>query len=363
MLDEKSIAVITRFKQALANDTIPVAADSHILDSNRGQKLVDEIENDDHLRTKVVEFNGTNYLVSSNRKISSSTRRNKRRWQEYYESTDEFKKAKSQSQAESSDVDDGDEASHEDNEIDDNDEGSETGGGDDDRDYDEDLNPLHDFNVTEILSPLSHPSEIISHPVLSGTFKSEALSKLATELIEVIESEQNTLNWFNKLLQVLNGEDWYYLLEENLGLPKYDHGLVNDEEPENPDKKPSPSQNGAPEPEGEVKKEDENGIPKRITRKSNAEVDDVSDPFFMLPDTLKKYEMHQARVVEEPEPGKESELEHVQEDLINHLQVSIQRQQEHIKNLMKLRENIVRADRLKTSLWKWGKEMYDKKSS
>ncbi|EGV61037.1 hypothetical protein CANTEDRAFT_116224 [Yamadazyma tenuis ATCC 10573] len=325
MLDEKSIAVITRFKQALANDTIPVAADSHILDSNRGQKLVDEIENDDHLRTKVVEFNGTNYLVSSNRKISSSTRRNKRRWQEYYESTDD----------------------HEDNEIDDNDEGSETGGGDDDRDYDEDLNPLHDFNVTEILSPLSHPSEIISHPVLSGTFKSEALSKLATELIEVIESEQNTLNWFNKLLQVLNGEDWYYLLEENLGLPKYDHGLVNDEEPENPDKKPSPSQNGAPEPEGE----------------SNAEVDDVSDPFFMLPDTLKKYEMHQARVVEEPEPGKESELEHVQEDLINHLQVSIQRQQEHIKNLMKLRENIVRADRLKTSLWKWGKEMYDKKSS
>ena len=55
---------------------------------------------------------------------------------------------------------------------------------------------------------------------------------MSYELIETIELEQNNSNWLNKLLQVLNGEDWFFLLEENLGLLKYDHGL-NDESSNN----------------------------------------------------------------------------------------------------------------------------------
>ena len=47
-------------------------------------------------------------------------------------------------------------------------------------------------------------------------------------MIDLIEIEQTNLNWLNKLLQVLNGEDWFYLLEENLGLKDYDHGLDED---------------------------------------------------------------------------------------------------------------------------------------
>lgn len=342
MSDEKTIAVIQLFKSALINNSIPSLPNSKILDSNRGNKLEDsDGEDDERLSTKVVGFNGAQYVVSSNKKIDSISRRKRHKWSDYYKNTEEYKRTK----LDNSDEDD-----------------SQTSDSSSD---DENDDVLDELDLTAILLPLGHPSEVFTHPAISKTYKLEVLSKLALDLIDLIEVEQTTLNSFNKLLQVLNGEDWYFLLEENLGLPSYDHGLVNEEDQDQQEPQ-GPSSTGATSitsgsVEGEKKDEEE--APKRITRTSNPENDQVSDPFFQLPETLRRYEAHQARIVDEPEPGKENELNNIKEDLINYLQVSIQRQQEHIKNLMKLRNNIVRAQRLKEDLLKWGKEMHDKRSS
>lgn len=347
MLDTQSLEVITRFKQALLTKSLPLTTDSHVLDSNRGNKLQYEKEDSTSLNTKVVEYNGINYLVTSNGLINRLNRRNKRKWHDYYQDTDEYRAEQEIQKEQGLDepnglgIPDNSDESEEDDDDDDDDNEDGTG-----------MDPLRDIDLTEILLSLTHPSELVSHPAVLRTFKLNVLSRLASELIELIETEHETLNWFYKLLQVLNGEDWYYLLEDSLGLPKYDHGLTND------DKDASKDQGSQPDTESTQDTDS-----KRITRTATTEDDEVTDPFFMLPETLKNYELHQSRIIEEPEAGKENDLKNVQEDLINYLQVSIQRQQEYIKNLTKLRTSIIRADRLKSTLLKWGKEMYDKKSS
>lgn len=341
MLDEKSIEVINRLKEALANNSAKLVGNSNILQANRGNKILEE-EDDDSLKSKVVEFNGVSYWVSSNKRIDKTRQRNKRKWREYYESTEEYKRQK---------------ASEQDNEVIDEETSTKRIYDDDDEyddedDYedeeDEDSNPLQDFDITEILLALSHPSELVSHPAILKTYKLEVLTKIALELIDLIEIEQNTLNDLNKLLHVLNGEDWFYLLEDNLGLASYDHGLTGDNE----DTKQETT---------EVKKQ-ENEPTKRITRTKYHENDEVQDPFFKVPQLLERYEDLQSKLGSE-NADSEDKFNEIREDLINYLQVSIQRQQEYIKNLTSIRNHLIRADRLKSNLLKWGKEMYDKKSN
>lgn len=249
------------------------------------------------------------YSVLSNESIEIDNLHNKRKWNEIYGDNKQ-------------DQNDDDEDDEEDDEL----------------DYDEDKeeHPLKKSRIIELLSPLNHPSEIISHPAISKTYKLQTLSKLASELIDLIEIEQTNLNWLNKLLQVLNGEDWFYLLEENLGLKDYDHGLDEDKKKKIEEKENNNKDNTVVEDEFEDEEENK------------------ADPFFALPTALKRYETYQQNL-ESSDPLKE--------ELINYLQVSIQRQHEYIKNLILLRNGLVRADRLKSDLYKWGKEMYEKKSS
>ena len=245
------------------------------------------------------------YSVLSNESIEIDNLHNKRKWNEIYGDNKQ-------------DQNDDDEDDEEDDEL----------------EYDEDKeeHPLKKSRIIELLSPLNHPSEIISHPAISKTYKLQTLSKLASELIDLIEIEQTNLNWLNKLLQVLNGEDWFYLLEENLGLKDYDHGLDEDKK----------------------KKLKKKIIIKtiRLLRMNLKMKKKIRLIRFALPTALKRYETYQQNL-ESSDPLKE--------ELINYLQVSIQRQHEYIKNLILLRNGLVRADRLKSDLYKWGKEMYERR--
>ncbi|RCK59396.1 Transcriptional regulatory protein RXT2 [Candida viswanathii] len=317
MLDSTSLEVIARFKQALLNkqpqastsdpkeqDKTPIEGTETLPVYNRGLKLLSARAPPslDVLRPKTTEYDGKKYVVLTNETIEGNNLRSKRKWRDTY----------------------GDKQAQDEEEL-----GldGETKA-DDDEDEDE-VHPLKKSRIVELLAPLNHPSEIITHPAISKTYKLQTLGKLAYELIELIEIEQNNLNWLNKLLQVLNGEDWFYLLEENLGLKDYDHGLDEEKKKKIEAKQPVAD---------EFEDEEEN----------------AADPFFALPTALKRYETYQ-QSLEANDPLKE--------DLINYLQVSIQRQHEYIKNLTLLRNGLVRADRLKKDLHKWGKEMYDKKSN
>lgn len=210
MLDSFSLEVISRFKEALLAQKLDTDRNSKTLNEeneslpvyNRGLKLLKTIQPSfNTLRSKVTEYGGKKYSVLSNESIEIDNLHNKRKWNEIYGDNKQ-------------DQNDDDEDDEEDDEL----------------EYDEDKeeHPLKKSRIIELLSPLNHPSEIISHPAISKTYKLQTLSKLASELIDLIEIEQTNLNWLNKLLQVLNGEDWFYLLEENLGLKDYDHGLDED---------------------------------------------------------------------------------------------------------------------------------------
>lgn len=354
MLDGHSLEVISRFRQSLLTKSLPNELSSLSV-PNRGNKLDQGAAGEKALTPAVVENNGSNRLVLTNKSIEEATLRRKRRWNERY----------------------GDDSSV-------SSEGEETEESDlsNDEESDED-NLLEQIKLTEILAPLNHPSEIVSHPAILKTYTLTIYDKLAAEIIETIETEQNNLNWLNKLLQVLNGEDWFYLLEENLGLLGYDHGLNEDkkgqdnviagktEQVDTTQEKVSEdfSQNNNTEKEsssdeGHKPEQPTNDDRKRITRKttlSQQEEDskEIEDPFFALPEALARYIAHQNQVVDDSS----DELDILQEYLVNCLQVSIQRQQEYIKNLSGIRNGLVRAERLKEKLFKWGSEMYNKKSN
>ncbi|CUM63669.1 uncharacterized protein PRCAT00001253001 [Priceomyces carsonii] len=319
MLDVNSLEVISRFKQSLLTNELP-SQSINIASSNRGNKLGTTNTSLHHITSKVVEYDGNNYLVFTDESIEKENLINQRKWREEYIGQGDF----------------GDQVEDEDEDAVDQ---------FDETDYDSgDEHPLKRIKISEILSPLNHPSEVVSHPAILKIFKLNVYGNLASELIETIEIEQDNLNYLNKLLQVTNGEDWYYLLEENLGLKSYDHGLDDDKT------KIIETVNG----EGQ---ESQEGVANQETALKNENDSDTVDPFFALPEALVRYEKQQAS------SESEDDLSKVQDELINYLQISIQRQQEYIKNLTILRNGLVKADRLKQDIYKWGKEMYEKKSS
>lgn len=383
MLDGKSLDVISKFKLALLTRAEKPVPHSDLPVSTRGHKLPSNSSNSNRvvLTPKIVEYNGNNHLVLTNDAIERSNYQNKRRWQDFY-STGRAK----------------DDMSSED-EISENEIGNEefVDG--------EDENPLKKLRLSEILAPLAHPSEVATHPAILKTYKLTCFATLASDLIHSIEVEQNTLNQFNKLLQVLDGEDWYFQLEENMQLPIYDHGLDD----ENLNGKGGNGENpsvGGPlsEEKGELAQTsaniattttnapatvketatganqstngsaaavtgtgddgetEESPTYKRITRGVTAEEKvKITDPFFGLPKSIELFERQQQKQLEEDEEKDDDPLEILKQDLRNYLQVSIQRQHECIKNLTTIRNGIVKADKYKRDLFRWGKEMSEKK--
>lgn len=338
MLDSRTLEVISRFKLAVLTRAHEKTRSADLPTSNRGKKLPASVTRNHALTAKVVEYDSLEHLVLTNDVIERSNYRNKRRWSDFYG-------AQNDGYADLSDEVLGSD--------------SEDGGSSDD----DDANPLKRLKLSEILAPLAHPSELVTHPAISKTFRLNCLATMAADLIQLIETEQNTLNDLNKLLQVLDGEDWYYLLEENMGLPEYDHGLdesVTVRKKAQEQKEAEQGEQKQDEPKEEPKEDDKNEN-KRITRLSSTTPDnDVTDPFFALPRTLAVYEAAQQKQLEEMQEDGD-ELEIVLHDLVNYLQVSIQRQYEYIKNLTTIRNGIVKTDRYKRDLLKWGREMQEKK--
>lgn len=380
MLDNKLLEVISRFKLALLTRSAREPSDSALLTANRGKKLAGLNSTSNTLKPKIVEYDGTNHLVLTNDVIERTNYRNKRRWLDFYKTDDKRARTSSGYANRASDIS-SDVSGEEDGAESESESGSDN----------EDDDPLRKLRLSELLAPLAHPSEIVTHPAISKTYKLTSLSVMASEIIDMIEVEQNTLNQLNKLFRILDGEDWYYQLEDNMELVQYDHGL--DDllvKPPAADSEQAVASKDAlestPNDITEVaKKEDvgtdtageaaEAGGPdgepatngdvfenKRITRTSAMAPGQIqiTDPFFALPKSLEIYErQQQIQVEEQGDDG--DELNAIQMELMNYLQVSIQRQHEYIKNLSTIRGGLVRADRYKKELLRWGKEMSEKK--
>lgn len=196
-----------------------------------------------------------------------------------------------------------------------------------DDEFDSDENPYNEINIQEILAPISNQTDLVTRSSISKTYTNKILIKLAQQTIETIEKEQEHVNKLSSLLDLLLGEDSSLLLESELQLPDITKTEIA-----------APHQSAtdpADHDEDMVSPEE-----KRITRRRSTH---ETDAFFALP--ALKIDMN---------CGLKPELAEEARQLS---QVAVQRNQEYIRSLSSIRNGIVRAQKLKETLYAWAREM------
>lgn len=197
-------------------------------------------------------------------------------------------------------------------------------GNEDDDEYD-DLSNLVD--VRRILTPISSLADVTKHDPVSRPFKSKVLRDLAFQAILMVEREQDSVIRYAKLLEVFLGDYPQQLNEADLKLPNYDHNLrLPEEEDTDVEDKEKP----------ELKEEEET---------------EDCDPFFALPRLLGPESI--SSLVPEahiPEVGEEIEITR------QLAQIALQRNQEFVRNLQKVRNAIIKAARVKDRIYAWSEE-------
>src|SRR5271156_1300560 len=73
--------------------------------------------------------------------------------------------------------------------------------------------------IVELLIPLSHPSELVTHPALTRIFKSNKVRVLAEQALESIRAEQAHMTKLRRLLSVLLGDENIFTETEEFPLP------------------------------------------------------------------------------------------------------------------------------------------------
>ncbi|SCW03711.1 LAFE_0G16534g1_1 [Lachancea fermentati] len=187
-----------------------------------------------------------------------------------------------------------------------------------------DLNTLVD--VRETLTPISSLEDVVRHPAVSRTFKNGVLKELALRAVLMVEKEQTNVINYSRLLEVFLGEHPGPIREETLQLEPYDHNL-------------------------RLPDDNEEGASAQNVDKNRVEINPHDDdPFFALPhfnpaDTLPSL----------IGPEKENMPEEV-EATRQLAQIALQRNQEFIRNLQKIRNCIIKANRIRERILMWGKE-------
>ncbi|SCU92263.1 LAMI_0E09538g1_1 [Lachancea mirantina] len=184
---------------------------------------------------------------------------------------------------------------------------------------------LHELvDVKRILTPMQSLGDVIDHPAVSRTFMSTILEELAQRSVLMIEKEQINVIHYSKLLEVFLGNHPDTILEDTLQLVDYNHNLN------------LPDEHGDEQP--------------RKIKESRLPNGDDEDPFFALPgfdptNTLTSLiPQNHEQVSEEIETARQL------------TQIALQRNQEFIRNLQKIRNCLVKANRIRRRVLAWGKE-------
>ncbi|CAN6651220.1 hypothetical protein TRVA0_025S00342 [Trichomonascus vanleenenianus] len=209
-------------------------------------------------------------------------------------------------------------------------------------DAEDELNPYGSIKLEDLLAPVSHPSEVPTHAGVSRTFTTNTISKLAMTALDIICEEQKHVVQFSKLMAAFLGDDPRYVLPRKLDLPEYDHLNEDNEVAKRQSETNGTKTNDNKTPDGEVKGEGEetNGAERRITRnQTNQEV----DPFFAMP-----------RVKIDRDFGISREAAEETRQLT---QIAQQRSEEFIRCMTNVRMGLLRADRFRSMVYGWCKEM------
>ncbi|AAS51607.1 ADL313Wp [Eremothecium gossypii ATCC 10895] len=207
----------------------------------------------------------------------------------------------------------------------------------------DDPEDLHDLvDVRKVLSPISSLADVATHPAVSRTFQSKVLRDLALDMILMVEKEQESVISYSRLLEVFLGDFPDALHEEQLGLPGYDHKLkLPEEDGASP---PIAYQKEAPDTAEDLHQPKEEN-----TGYKAEEGEEQEDPFFAIP------KLHGIQELSPPanDTGATDQLETTRQLA----QIALQRNQEFIRNLQKIRNCIVKTNRIRERILVWGKEM------
>lgn len=201
----------------------------------------------------------------------------------------------------------------------------------------DDLNEIVD--VKSILSPISSLKDVVSHPSHSKTFRNPVLRELALNNVLMVEKEQENVINYSKLLEIFLGDFPDALYEDRLKLPEYDHQLTFKEEEE-----------------GESDLDSEKNKQQKRKRKNDGD----EEAFFSLPhfadsETLLSLIPKQFHTGDPTSPIS-TEITDDIETTRQLAQIALQRNQEFIRNLQKIRNCIIKANRIKERILMWGKE-------
>ncbi|AQZ14248.1 RXT2 (YBR095C) [Zygosaccharomyces parabailii] len=193
----------------------------------------------------------------------------------------------------------------------------------DDNEYD-DLSQLVD--VRKVLTPISSLADIAKHEPVSRPFKSKVLRELALQAVLMIETEQNSVIRYAKLLDVFLGDYPQPLYESNLHLADYDHNL-------------------------RLPEEEEMDVEEKEKHENKDSEEKEGDPFFALP-KLNGSDAILSLLPEANSPEVNEEIE-VARQLA---QIALQRNQEFVRNLQKVRKALIKAARIKDRIYAWSEE-------
>jgi hypothetical protein len=186
------------------------------------------------------------------------------------------------------------------------------------KDDEDEINPYEDIKLVDLLAPITHPSQVPTHPAISRSFKSTITVTLAKRALEVICDEQENVVKFSKLMSVFLGDDPSFLLHDKLNLPLLEG-----------------RRNSTGKSEGEL--DDTN------SRRTRHQTLQELDPFFALPQVNvdRNYGIS-------PENAEETR---------QLTQIAQQRLEEFIRCMVQIRSGLLRADRFTNQLYRWCKEM------
>lgn len=193
-----------------------------------------------------------------------------------------------------------------------------------------DLSKLVD--VRRVLTPIASLADITTHEAIKRSFDGKALRELSFQSIMMIEQEQNSVMRYSNLLEVFLGDHPEPLYESVLKLPAYDHHL----------KLPEEDSAEVDEKESVLRQDDSEGA------KNNAAGE---DPFFALPDVGG----HDALLNLLPAANSPRVLEDV-ETIRQLAQIALQRNEEFVRNLKKVKSFLIKANRIRERILNWSRE-------
>lgn len=221
---------------------------------------------------------------------------------------------------------------------------------DDMDDQDIDLHKL--VNVRDILTPILSLSDIVNKPSTLRRFQSKIMYDLSLKIVLMIEKEQSFVNRYSNLLDIFLGDYPNPLYESILKLKDYDHNLILPDKEDDEEEKKEMAEKMGTKNKNIEKQKDING-----NERNNTD-DTVEDPFFALPEISNKDGL-KLLIGDNNGINDLNKINNINDQLEltrQMTQIALQRNEEFIRNLLKIRNFLDKSNRIQERILSWSKE-------